>query len=622
MIVYEATKEQFLNAVLSDTITEDIYREYRKHFGNSSQSQINSWRNSMEFMFKVLQDIKVPADAGIAIEFNIPLTSKRVDFIISGQDGQDREAAVIIELKQWETCTKVPGKDGIVLTYTGHAMRETTHPSYQADSYCRVLMDFSETVQKQPIELYPCAYLHNYKIDEHPDIKDDIYREYIEEAPIFGYGDALKLRAFIDRNIIKGDRGRALFDISEGKIRPSKMLQDTLESMLRGNPEFVMIDDQKIVYEQAVALAKECGQDHQKRVLIVSGGPGTGKTVVAVNLLVRLTSMGMIAQYVTKNQAPREVYFAKLRGSRLDHSPSFLFKGSGQFTTAPENSMDVLIADEAHRLNEKSGIYHNMGVNQILEIIRTARFSVFFIDEDQRVTLNDIGSIAEIEKYARMQKAEICTMQLESQFRCNGSDGYLAWLDQILGIRETANRTFEFDYDFRIFDDPNELRQAIREKNTANKARLVAGYCWNWISAGKNDPSVTDINLAEYDFHMSWNLSASGPWAIDKDSVDQCGCIHTCQGLEFDYVGVLIGDDMRFEDGRVVTDYRKRARTDQSLKGIQKRMKEDPEEAARQADRIIRNTYRTLMTRGMKGCYIFCTNRSLAEYFHSELARR
>jgi DUF2075 family protein len=210
-------------------------------------------------------------------------------------------------------------------------------------------------------------------------------------------------------------------------------------------------------------------------------------------------------------------------------------------------------------------------------------------------------------------------MKLESQFRCNGSDGYLAWIDQLLGIRETANRTPGFDYDFRVFDDPNALREEIRKKNRNNKARMVAGYCWNWISEGKNDPDVTDINLPEYDFHMSWNLSASGPWAIGGDSIEQCGCIHTCQGLEFDYVGVLIGDDLRYEQDRVITDASKRARTDQSLKGLQKMKKENPARAAAAADTIIRNTYRTLMTRGMKGCYVFCTDHALADYIRSQL---
>lgn len=187
----------------------------------------------------------------------------------------------------------------------------------------------------------------------------------------------------------------------------------------------------------------------------------------------------------------------------------------------------------------------------------------------------------------------------------------------VLEIRETANYDLDDKYDFKVFDNPNELRKAIIEKNKINnKSRLVAGYCWNWISNGKNKSDIYDIEIPEYDFGMSWNLGNSKTWAIDEASVNEVGCIHTCQGLEFDYVGVIIGDDLRYENNHIVTDYKKRAKTDQSLKGINKIAKEDGyEEAEKIADTIIKNTYRTLMTRGMKGCYVYCTNKELEEYF-------
>ena len=212
-------------------------------------------------------------------------------------------------------------------------------------------------------------------------------------------------------------------------------------------------------------------------------------------------------------------------------------------------------------------------------------------------------------------------MDLKSQFRCDGSDGYLSWLDRFLEIRDTANFEIDNKYDFKVFDNPNDLKEAIFKANEKNnKSRLVAGYCWNWISDGKNKSDVYDITIPEYDFGMSWNLGNSQTWAIDKESVNEIGCIHTCQGLEFDYVGVIIGDDMRYEDGHIVTDYTKRARTDKSLNGIKKIAKEEGKEVADKiADLIIKNTYRTLMTRGMKGCYVYCTNKQLLEYLKKML---
>ena len=292
-----------------------------------------------------------------------------------------------------------------------------------------------------------------------------------------------------------------------------------------------------------------------------------------------------------------------------------MFKGSGIYTDVEENVIDTILVDEVHRLNEKSGMFHNLGENQIKEIIHAARCSVFFIDESQRVTLSDIGSVAEIEKWANAAGAEISHMELVSQFRCNGSDGYLAWLDNTLEIRETANWTLkDIDYDIQILDSPHKVRNLIIEKNhiSDNRARILAGYCWNWLKEGQNDTSVHDILIG--DFEISWNLKNTTTFAIDETSVNEAGCIHTSQGLEFDYVGVIIGDDLRYENGKVITDFTKRAKTDQSLKGIKTLYKENPRKAQAVADEIIKNTYRTLMTRGMKGCYVYCTDEHLAAY--------
>ncbi|CAM3018341.1 DUF2075 domain-containing protein [Paenibacillus sediminis] len=120
---------------------------------------------------------------------------------------------------------------------------------------------------------------------------------------------------------------------------------------------------------------------------------------------------------------------------------------------------------------------------------------------------------------------------------------------------------------------------------------------------------------------MSWNLNNTSTWAIDSDSVQEAGCIHTCQGLEFDYVGVIIGDDIRYIDGQLITDYTKRAKTDQSLKGISKLIKADKLKGERMADEIIRNTYRILMTRGLKGCFVYCTDKGLEGYLRKRLER-
>ena len=622
MIVYEATKQLFVEDVIQDRIEENIDKKFYEKMGyHTSKSERKAWNNSMQYMMKVLIDNNIPRNVGIAIEFKIPNTSKRVDFIITGKDGQLKNTAIIVELKQWTEADMVVGKDGIVQTFTGHAIREVAHPSYQAWSYATTIEDYNETVQDKQIDLHPCAYLHNYLAVTPPTLLSNNYKYYLEKAPAFIKGDVEKLRDFINKYIQYGDDKETLYMIENGKIRPSKSLQDALSSMLNGNEEFIMIDDQKIVYETALDMARKSYEDGHKRVLIVKGGPGTGKSVLAINILVKLTNENMVCSYVTKNAAPRSVYATKLSGDFKKTRINNLFKGSGSFVESAENEFDVLIVDEAHRLNAKSGRFQNLGENQIKEIIKASKFSIFFIDESQKVTLKDIGSIEEIQKYIKNANAESTIMELESQFRCNGSDGYIAWLDDVLDIRKTANSNgFDLDYDIRICDTPNEVRDLIFEKNKIkNKARLLAGYCWNWIADGKNKSNIYDITIPEYNFAMSWNLENSQTWAIDSESVNEIGCIHTSQGLEFDYVGVIIGDDLRYEKNQIITDVTKRAKTDQSIKGIKTMNVKNPEKAKKIADEIIKNTYRTLMTRGQKGCYIYCTNKNLSNYLKRRL---
>jgi DUF2075 family protein len=269
---------------------------------------------------------------------------------------------------------------------------------------------------------------------------------------------------------------------------------------------------------------------------------------------------------------------------------------------------------------KKETTFKNIGENQVKEIIQSCKLAIFLIDEDQKVTFSDIGSKEEIVKWANFENATVHHMALESQFRCNGSDGYLAWLDDVLGIRETANKTLDaLEYDFQVLSNPNDLKELIFNKNKINnKARIVAGYCWNWIS--RSDKSVFDITIPNFDFGMQWNLDTDGSlWIQAPDSVSEVGCIHTCQGLEVDYVGVIIGDDLIVRNGEVITNPNARAKTDKSISGFKKLFKMNPEVANKKADGIIRNTYRTLMTRGMKGCYVFCTDPETQAYFQDRL---
>ena len=616
MIIYSGSKSDFMTEVEEDSIAYSIRDSIlKKMHRNTSDAEFRSWVNSLEYMYKVLNDNEIPQSSGVAIEYNLPNTAKRVDFLVSGYDENQSANVVIIELKQWQKLDKVDGLDGLVETYTGGANRRVVHPSYQAWSYAEMIRDYNEYAQIADVGLWPCAYLHNYMREDDDPLDDPIYQEYLDDAPAFTKGDVKKLREYIKNVVVEGDDGgEILYEIDNGRIRPSKSLQDAIVGMLESNPEFNLIDDQKVIFERIMELSRRCEKDGKKRTLIATGGPGTGKTVIAINLLARLTQEGVFAQYCSKNSAPRTVYARKLKGHRTKSSIDNMFKGSGAYVDAPENAVGVVLADEAHRLNEKSGLYSNLGINQVHEIIRAARLSVFFIDESQRVTVNDIGSVSAIKQWAAINGSEVHMEALTSQFRCNGSDGYLAWLDDVLGIHETANYNLDgINYEFIVFDTPQEMRQKVLKRNEgSNRSRILAGYCWNWPKAGRADTNVHEIEIG--DFGISWNLDGGEAFAISESSVNEAGCIHTTQGLEFEYVGVIIGDDLRYEENHLVTDFTKRAKTDQSIRGLKKMSKENPEQAQKLADEIIKNTYRTLMTRGMKGCYVYATNEGLREY--------
>lgn len=618
MIVYAATKQQFLKDSDNDDIEDVILRHFKEATGKKvGASEIRSWQGSLTYMAKVLRDDGLPNSAGLAIELHIPQSSKRIDFLLTGRDENQAKNAVLIELKQWSKASATT-KDAIVKTALGGGLVETIHPSYQVWSYAALLEGFNEAVYDKSIEVRPCAYLHNYVSDGVIDSAH--YEAYTSKAPLFlkGPEELAKLRSFLKKHIIHGDNKEVLYELANGKIRPSKALAEALSGLMKGKPEFVLIDDQKSIFESALAAASEASIEAPK-VLIIEGGPGTGKTVLAINLLVRLTALKLLSKYVSKNAAPRKVYESKLVGTvKRSHFSNF-FSGSGAFIDTEPNTYDALIVDEAHRLNEKSGLYGNLGENQINELIESAKCSIFFIDEDQRVTLNDIGNKQAIRAFAKAKGATVEEYILSSQFRCSGSDGYLAWLDDVLGIHATANPLLDTsEYEFKVFDSPQAMHAAIEQKNHGNKARVVAGYCWSWLS--KKDSEAADIVIGN-DYARQWNLDQDGSlWIIAENSIEQVGCIHTCQGLEVDYIGVIIGPDLVVRDGQVVTSPHERDKHDKSIRGWKKLMKEQPALAQQETDLIIKNTYRTLMTRGMKGCYLYCTDQETAQYFESRLA--
>lgn len=350
MIIYNALKSDFMNSVAEDTLAKQIETNiYEKMGRHTPKSEFESWRNSLTRMYMVMNDPEIPDDTGVAIEYNIPQTAKRVDFIISGYAADGTPNIIIVELKQWSELNKVDHTDSLVETFTGGAERKVVHPSYQAWSYAQFIADFNTAVQDEHIGLHPCAYLHNYDRKPNDPLDDPQYDDYTKEAPAFTSGQVGQLRAFIRKYVRKGDRNKVLYEVDHGKIRPSKSLQDSVRSMIQGNPEFTLIDEQRVAYEQILRIAEKCRRDLRKRTVIVKGGPGTGKSVIAIRLLAKLTQEGQLAQYVSKNSAPRQVYCAKLKGVKIKNKKSGvdnLFKGSGTYVNTGKNDIPILIVDD------------------------------------------------------------------------------------------------------------------------------------------------------------------------------------------------------------------------------------------------------------------------------------
>lgn len=618
MLAYLGTKSDFLRdaPVIEDKVRDAVKEKLNFNVG---QSEYQSWRNSLgNAMSHVMRSNKIPEDAGIAIEYRLNGRRFRLDFVISGLDSQGKESLVIIELKQW-TDIEYSDLEEHIRTALGGGIRDVTHPSYQVWSYKSHLELYNEYVYENGLVVDACAFLHNCK--DGTVINSSRYENALRLAPVFFHGEHEKVQELIADRIHKGAGTSLLERVDQSLIRPSKQLADAVGSMLNGQEEFVLLDEQKTAFETIIRNARQV-QSGGKKVLIIKGGPGTGKSVISINALAKLTSERMNVKYVTANAAPRDVFQAKLKGLVKGDSVKHLFGGSGSYTETPKDAMDVLIVDEAHRLRMKSGMFKNLGESQTKEIIHSSKLSVFFIDEAQKVTWSDVGEISRIKAYAARLGADVEMLELTSQFRCGGSDDYMAWLDDTLGLQNVPENYFSRDkFDFKIFDSVIDLHAEIKEKNKVNnKARMVAGYCWNWVS--KKVPTSFDIELEQGDYRARWNLASYGnEWIINPKSVDEVGCIHTCQGLEVDYVGVIIGDDLEVLNGKLTTNPKGRAKSDKSLNGYVGERKSDPERADSKADELIRNTYRTLMSRGMKGCYVYFTKSEVKEYFEERLPK-
>lgn len=618
MIIYSSNALQFRETVDRNQITVEIEQAFINKMGmKPSPGERRAWNNSMQFMERVIRNSKIADDCGVMIEYNIPSTSKRIDFIVAGKDAVGRDNFVIVELKQWDAA-KATDREDVVVAFINGRQREIPHPSYQASSYRYFLEDMNEAIHSSDLRGYSCAYLHNYRVPEPDPLKSERYQEIIREAPLFMADDTSKLQEFLHKHVGEGHGINLLYLIENGKIRPSKKLIDHVNGLFKGNSEFILLDEQKVAYETIISLAKDTGR---KKTIIINGGPGTGKSVISMNALGGLLKDKLNVKFVAPNASFRTVMVETLAKQQPKNKARVrgLFTGSGQFYDTPENFYDVLVVDEAHRLKGK-GAYQYRGDNQIEDIIKSSKVNVFFIDDFQRIRPDDIGSVSEIKRIAHTYGSEVYEYTLSAQFRCSGAEGFINWIDHVLQIRPTANFNGwdQESFEFKLVNTPNELYQEIKSKvANGHKARMLAGFAWDWTkdTDGNRNGEVADVTIPEHNFKMPWNGHAiSYTWAIQEVGVEQVGCVHTSQGLEFDYVGVIIGNDLKYDPVKMelYADYNE-YKDKTGKRGLKNNNA--------QLTKLVKNIYKVLISRGMKGCYLFCRNPELSEYLMGQLRK-
>lgn len=631
MVIYENTKKGFISDVNNGLIAKKLKHLFKEYGIGSGTAEYNSWENSSSYMRDIISDSRFDDDISIYLEYQVFLTSKRVDFLIAGTDDNGNNNIVIIELKQWERCERT-GKRDIVKAFTGGSNKEVPHPSYQAQSYVDMLKAYTKAIDDNNIGLFSCSYLHNYNPSKTDELRCSWYESIIDSSPLFIKGEEQELISYLSEKVLHKSSLDVFSLIENSELNPSIQLQDAISEMMKGSDVFKLIDEQKTVYEQVLESVINSLNNNKKTVIICQGGPGTGKSVVALKLLCDLILSSKSARYVTHNSSLKNVYkeVLKQEGYKLK-SLDALFAGDGMFQSSMvnDNAYDCILVDEAHRVTEHWSNSHDE--QHIDSIIRSCKVSVFFIDEKQIVTVNDFGTVNRICESAKKYDADIIQgndYNLLSQFRCGGSDGFIAFLDHVL-FEEEKFFSISSDYEIKVFHNPVCFREALRKRNKNNRARMVAGYCYEWVTGKPKAKKVVakelsipeeewenhprfqyDIKLG--DFTAKWNLSSDKTWISSPNSFEQVGCIHTSQGLELDYCGVIIGNDLRYENGKIITDKTKIAKSDDTS-GIRTCRNED---LARQ---LILNTYRTLLTRGQKGCYIYCEDKALGKHLINEL---
>ncbi|MEV4242127.1 DUF2075 domain-containing protein [Streptosporangium canum] len=589
---------------LSEAIAEHLRRTARI---NPSPAERRSWDRSLPVLARDLVDAGL-GGVEMLVEYQLPLTSKRADVVLAGVDRHTGgDAYVVVELKQWSQADLFEGDPELVLV-AGSPGGPKLHPALQVQGYCEHIADFVGALDGKNNAIRGVAYLHNAA---DLDVDDLYVRVQDERTRLF---TKTRRGAFLDylREQFAPRPGADAADrLLTSAVRPSKQLLKLAAREIKDREQFVLLAEQRLAYEIVLNAVKRARKADSKEVVIVTGGPGSGKSVIALSLLGELSRQGRAVLHATGSRSFTET-MRRVAGKGSSKVKG-LFKYFNSFTQAERNDLDVLICDEAHRIRETSQNRYTPARlrsdrRQVDELIDAARVPVFLLDEHQVVRPGEMGTVAEIRDRATARGFRVHEISLDGQFRCGGSRAYEEWVLQLLGLRGDAPAPWLGDDHFTVSlaESPQELDALLRSKlDKGYSARMTAGFCWPWSDPRKDDTLVQDVRIG--DWSRPWNVKgdravgdapASALWATQDGGFEQVGCVYTAQGFEYDWNGVILGPDLVIRNGRFVT-IRKASKDPALTRGT----------TDEQADRLIRNTYKVLMTRGMVGTVFLSCDR-------------
>ena len=619
MQLYMGTASGFLQdterGTLASKLEERFFDEFRFH---PPESEVRAWSNSLAAVGEVI-DSRGFRTQGVLVEYQLPLTSRRLDCMFTGHDTSGTRSAVIIELKQWDR-VEPSWIDDCVTTFVASGNRDVLHPSAQAGGYQRYLLDTNTAFVHEAIRLDACAFLHNLPATRSTELVSPRFSALVRENPVFSRDDADELAIYLGARVGDGDGDRILESVIRGRFRPSKRLLDHTASVIRNEPAYILLDEQEVAYKAVLTQVRARAESDEQTVFLIRGGPGTGKSVIALNLLASLSESGFATLHATGSRAFTE-NLRKVVGRRA----AAQFKYFNSFMGAETSGIDVLIADEAHRIREFSWNWRTpkrrrTDTHQVTELIHAAKTSVFFIDDMQVVRPGEVGHSELIRSAADDLDVPVVEFGLEAQFRCSGSESFVSWVDNTLEIGRTQNVLWDVDdeFEFLIVDSPYELEAYVRAKaGKSFTARLTAGFCWPWSNPEPDGTLVNDVVVE--DWAMPWNarpeaarlapgIPKSSYWVSDPGGLEQVGCIYTAQGFEYDYAGVIFGRDLvyRHGDGWI-------GRPEYSHDGVVTREVRSAQEFAA----LAKNAYRVLLTRGLKGCAVYFEDPQTRDFVFS-----